>query len=365
MAIINSGNTINNIEDMHEPIILDLKSRNFIWPSSYNTVAIVGDSNSQILTFEVDAEYDGVPLKGTSCILSYWTSWTDNGNIHSAGDINLGDPEEIVENGTVKLRYKWTINYLQTAKPGYCLFSLGFYLNLDDGFYYENEDISELVFSPNENGKMMVYLKNKSHEIDSYYSLKSNSGTFTIIDNGIKSTYEDIELDGYEERLKEVENSVAIAEENANEAYSMANEAKEIANNANQNVNNKQDKFADVIDSDSEKTLESLKKIVLLYQSNFDPRANSWISLEEMLAKIFGSTIMLESVGETIIKANKIKLLSDNGIDINNTRIYNLAEPINNNDAVNKQYLDTSVGNIESALDAIIELQNSLLGGDK
>lgn len=84
-----------------------------------------------------------------------------------------------------------------------------------------------------------------------------------------------------------------------------------------------------------------------------------------MLAKIFGSTIMLESVGETIIKANKIKLLSDNGIDINNTRIYNLAEPINNNDAVNKQYLDTSVGNIESALDAIIELQNSLLGGDK
>ena len=83
MAIIKSSNNNFGMKDQNAPIVLDLKTRKFTWPSDYQTVAIVGDSYSQELTFEVPAEFEGVPLNGTSCILSYWTSWTSDEGIHS------------------------------------------------------------------------------------------------------------------------------------------------------------------------------------------------------------------------------------------------------------------------------------------
>ena len=205
---------------MHEPIILDLKSRNFIWPSSYNTVAIVGDSNSQVLTFEVDAEYEGVDLRGTSCILSYWTSWTDDNDIHSAGTINLGTPKEIEKDGQTKLQYQWMFDLLQTARPGQCLFSIGFYLVLDDDFYYDNNDISKINFYTDETGAIRVVFDNIDIMVKDCYALKSNSGSFNIIDNGIKSQYEDIEFEGIEAELAA--------------ALTTANEAKKLQMRQNQ-----------------------------------------------------------------------------------------------------------------------------------
>lgn len=44
--------------------------------------------------------------------------------------------------------------------------------------------------------------------------------------------------------------------------------------------------------------------------------------------------------------------------------IHGLADPENEWDAVNKQYVDGLVGDIESVLDSVIALQNSLIGGD-
>lgn len=44
--------------------------------------------------------------------------------------------------------------------------------------------------------------------------------------------------------------------------------------------------------------------------------------------------------------------------------IHNLADPSAPMDAVNKRYIDNLVGDIESALDSVIALQNSLIGGD-
>ena len=42
----------------------------------------------------------------------------------------------------------------------------------------------------------------------------------------------------------------------------------------------------------------------------------------------------------------------------------NIGQGVFGNDAVNKAQLDATVGNIESALDRIIEIQNSLIGGE-
>lgn len=216
MALIKSeknfpGSGHNNKEtpeDSHSTIILDLQSRNFIWPSDYKTVAIVGDSYSQELTFEVDNEYDGVPLDGTSCILSYWTSWTDESGNHSRGDINLGNPEQ--KEGSNKLLYKWVLNRNQTYKPGICYFSLGFYLNLNDEFYYDNSDVGAINFSTTEGKVSLVWEDGTREEIDAYYALKSNSGFFPIIDNGIKNGTIELNFDNIYDRVYKIENNLKI-----------------------------------------------------------------------------------------------------------------------------------------------------------
>lgn len=46
------------------------------------------------------------------------------------------------------------------------------------------------------------------------------------------------------------------------------------------------------------------------------------------------------------------------------TNIRNIADPVEDSDAVNKSYVDTKIGDIESVLDSIIAIQNSLLGGN-
>lgn len=44
--------------------------------------------------------------------------------------------------------------------------------------------------------------------------------------------------------------------------------------------------------------------------------------------------------------------------------VHNLVEPTSDKDAANKGYVDGLVGDIETALDGIIALQNTLIGGE-
>lgn len=55
-------------------------------------------------------------------------------------------------------------------------------------------------------------------------------------------------------------------------------------------------------------------------------------------------------------------LLMGNDIYMGNMSIYDLNDPINEQDAVNKRYVDGKIGDIETALDSIIEIQNGLMG---
>ena len=61
----------------------------------------------------------------------------------------------------------------------------------------------------------------------------------------------------------------------------------------------------------------------------------------------------------------KLKLMSVGEVFISGgeTRITDVVTPENNTDAVNKEYVDNKVGNIEEALDGIIAIQEELIGG--
>lgn len=125
------------LDDNQDVILLNADTREFNGPLGY-TVAVAGDSNSQILTFKVPAEIDGVDLGGTTAYLEYYTSWVDSNNEHSWGTIDLSDTaQEIIENGTTKYYlFSWLLDLRQTAYPGPVKFDLKFSLVLEDGSSY-------------------------------------------------------------------------------------------------------------------------------------------------------------------------------------------------------------------------------------
>lgn len=55
---------------------------------------------------------------------------------------------------------------------------------------------------------------------------------------------------------------------------------------------------------------------------------------------------------------------NDGFIDMCFSKVINIPTPTNDNDAVPKSYLDNIVGDIETALDNVITLQENLIGGD-
>lgn len=81
-------------------------------------------------------------------------------------------------------------------------------------------------------------------------------------------------------------------------------------------------------------------------------------------AKVFGYGGVDISAGE----ANPVKISAYGGVEISSAFkpviIKNLATPSEGTDATNKDYVDSLVGDIETALDGIITLQNSLIGGE-
>ena len=176
--------------DDHSVVELELKQRQFIFSDIYPYImAITGDNKSQIITFKTPAQYDGIDLFGTFCVLTYWTSWVDDDGKNSKGYIILTEKDHDDNN----IWYEWVLDLNQTARAGICKFTLTFYLPLEDSenedFYskYNNYLTNNAGFEltiVNDNNIWKVNNNNQLIEYP-YYALSSNSGQFNIIDPGI------------------------------------------------------------------------------------------------------------------------------------------------------------------------------------
>lgn len=228
----NEIKVIDNQNDQQSVIKLDLNSRNFDGPIGY-TVAVMGDNNSQVLTFETEKEFDGVDLYGTSCLLTYWTSWLDDDTPpkHSQGMIDLTSTMEETDEG--KLQFKWYLDKRQTGKAGYCKFMITFIMILDEDYYYTNT--KDAAFKTVD-GKWVIERTTETGETEivtyPYYSLSSTGGTFTI---------EDPKVDRGEEQkivlesdaillLQQLVSKIYIVENNIGDIDSALNEIIEIQN---------------------------------------------------------------------------------------------------------------------------------------
>ena len=109
----------------------------------------------------------------------------------------------------IKLHYKWTLNRLQTARAGECRFSLGFYLNLEDDFYQYNPDITTLDFVTENNLVKVITSTGETKIIDKFYSLISNSDSFSIVDNGIGEG-EEVHFESFESKFLLLQKQVAL-----------------------------------------------------------------------------------------------------------------------------------------------------------
>lgn len=106
----------------------------------------------------------------------------------------------------------------------------------------------------------------------------------------------------------------------------------------------KQDKFADVVINKNTVTVDANKELRI-------EGIETSLSLGFDVAK-------LEADYEVYIHAK------NGNVNVDGNRIRNLADPIFDADAVNKQYMDAAIGDIESTLDSIIAIQENLMGGD-
>lgn len=174
--------------------------------------------------------------------------------------------------------------------------------------------------------------------------------------------------------------------QSAEEAAMSADAAKEAAERAEEQLAAKQDKFADVNEGGGNKYVQMGKPTHFvgtggLFIHNlsdpsdlYDAANKQYVddavknaggggaSQEQLDAKqdkfayvsITGNTQYVAMEKQTHFIGN-----GESGL-----LIHNLADPSAPQDAVNKQYVDGLVGDIESALDSVIALQNSLIGGD-
>lgn len=75
---------------------------------------------------------------------------------------------------------------------------------------------------------------------------------------------------------------------------------------------------------------------------------------------IVSESVHIFTDGKTVLKSN-----GDGGVAlyVSNQRISNLANPIDDTDGANKRYVDDLIGDVETALDNIIALQNAKIEG--
>ena len=158
-------------------------------------------------------------------------------------------------------------------------------------------------------------------------------------------------------KANEVKTLITEAARLVNEASRSAAQSREYAEEVQELVGGaerKQNAFAKVLEQNGN----------LILQSPIDADRPAWLEFgngffrASAMRNLFGS-----ENSETEILG--MRLGGDEGnVSVGNCRIRNLAAPVYDKDAVNKVYLDNLVGDVEAALDNIIVLQQSLIGGD-
>jgi hypothetical protein len=108
-------------------------------------------------------------------------------------------------------------------------------------------------------------------------------------------------------------------------------------------VSGKQEKFAEVIENADGQTLEVLKKLLIMYESNEDFRVNAYLTLDSMFAQLKANTVDLTAFSDIKLTANDLKFIAYNGIDFNDSRLQNIAAPKSDSDAANKKYVDNAI----------------------
>lgn len=112
-------------------------------------------------------------------------------------------------------------------------------------------------------------------------------------------------------------------------------------------VSGKQEKFAEVIENADGQTLEVLKKLLIMYESNEDFRVNAYLTLDSMFAQLKANTVDLYAFSDLTLTANDLKFIAYNGIDFNDYRLQNIAAPKSDSDAANKKYVDDAIPTID------------------
>ena len=156
-------------------------------------------------------------------------------------------------------------------------------------------------------------------------------------DKGDAFVYEDF-TDEQLANLKGEKGDSPIVEQTYNSESENPQSGKAVA----EAINTKMDKFGEV-------TADENGNVTINNNCDLNLKSNNYLVFE-------GKNGLILKTGLMSISANNIDFL--------NAHLCNLAEPENASDAVTKNYVDTKIGDIESALDAIIALQNSIIGGE-
>lgn len=130
------------------------------------------------------------------------------------------------------------------------------------------------------------------------------------------------------------------------EAFSLSNQS-----DKPESDNNKMDKFGEVIKGAGAKT-------VTITDENGDTTDFRFVIPSYMTGWFSAGQLILQGQGGGLI------LRSGTGeIDCENSRLINIADPINANDAANKQYVDGLIGDISAVFDELHTYAQSLING--
>ena len=123
--------------------------------------------------------------------------------------------------------------------------------------------------------------------------------------------------------------------------------------------------WLDKVDGVDDVRAEDINAIGRTLQQLIDGGLNIPTKLSDLEADSISGYELLIGASALSISGSSIHInKADYGFYVDGNRIQNVATPEDSADAANKGYVDGLVGSVESALDSIIAMQNSLIGGD-
>lgn len=153
----------------------------------------------------------------------------------------------------------------------------------------------------------------------------------------------------------------ALAEqtgENAEKALAAAERAEESVKTFSQ----KQDLFAEVEEQTFQRVVRADKNLSFEVGEN-DQKGTIDVGHGYVSAFSFGDMEFSSKIGGIVLRG-KAEEGDMANVDVCGCRIRNLAEPKNPADAVNKEYFDAVLGDIDTALEKVISVQDDYIGGD-